>query len=171
MQANQQAPIPINDPEGFTPDPMFKLMGIFEDSDAGVAAAEELKANGFDARDVELFCGMPGEQTYDFSGDDHGLGAKFMRAFRSITFDRVIMERYQAALRDGHCVLMVHIHKTPRREEAAVIMNRHGAVQVDYFGLAMTQAFPDHPDESEDKYAPESAFRNRNVDTPREEDD
>jgi hypothetical protein len=133
-------------------------MGIFEDSDAGVAAAEELKASDFAANDIELFCGVPGEQTYDFSGDEHGLAAKFMRKFRNITFDRVIMDRYQAALRDGHCVLMVHIHKTPRREEAAAIMNRNGAVQVDYFGLAMTKAFPVHPDESENKYDPDETY-------------
>lgn len=158
MQAETTAPIPINDPDGFTPDPLYKLMGIFEDSDAGVAAVEELTSSGFAADDIELFCGIPGEQTYDFSGDEHGLAAKFMRKFRSITFDRVIMERYQQALHDGHCVLMVHIHKTPRREEAAAIMNRHGAVQVDYFGLAMTKAFPDHPDESENKYDPDETF-------------
>ncbi len=158
MQANQQAPIPINDPDGFTPDPLYKLMGIFEDSDAGVAAVDELKSDGFAADDIELFCGIPGEQTYDFSGEDHGLAAKFMRKFRSITFDRVIMERYQQALHDGHCVLMVHIHKTPRRDDAAAIMNRHSAVQVDYFGLAMTKAFPDHPDESENKYDPDATF-------------
>lgn len=158
MQAEKQAPIPINDPDGFTPDPLYKLMGVFEDSDAGGAAVDELKSSGFSGEDIELFCGIPGEQTYDFSGDDHGLAAKFMRKFRSITFDRVIMERYQQALRDGHCVLMVHIHKTPRREEAAAIMNHHGAVQVDYFGLAMTKAFPDHPDESENKYDPDETF-------------
>lgn len=157
MQIPEQKAIPINDPDGFTPDPMFKLMGIFEDSDAGVAASNQLRAKDFAAEDIELFCGVPGELTYDFSGEDHGLGAKFMRAFRKITFDRVIMERYQQALRDGHCVLIVHIHKTPRREQAAAILNSYGAVQVDYFGLAMTKAFPDDPNKSEDKYEPENS--------------
>ncbi|MFM9905349.1 MAG: hypothetical protein ACKVQJ_12355 [Pyrinomonadaceae bacterium] len=144
--------VDINNEQAFTPDPLNKMMGIFEDSDAGVSAAEDLKANGFDEKDIELFCGVPGAETYDFTGDEHGLGAKFMRAFRNITFDRIIMDRYQTALRDGHCVLMVHIHKKLRRDEAASIMNRYGAVQVDHFGLAMTKAYPDNPESSENKY-------------------
>jgi len=37
-------------------------------------------------------------------------------------------------------------------------MNRHGAVQVDYFGLAMTKAFPPHAEESENKYDPDATF-------------
>lgn len=149
--------VEINNEQAFTPDPLYKMMGIFANSDAGVSAAEDLKANGFEAEDIELFCGVPGAETYDFSGEEHGIAAIFMRNFRKITFDRVIMDRYQAALRDGHCVLMIHIHKDARREEAAAIMHRYGAVQVDHFGLAMTKAYPDSPNASEDKYESEVA--------------
>jgi len=144
--------VPVNNPDGFAPDPVHKIMGIFEDSDEGVAAVDELKSNNFDAGDIELFCGVPGEETYDFSGDDHGPLMTFMRKFRNMTFDRVIMERYQQALRDGHCVLTLHIHDSKRKKEAADLMHSHGAAQVDYFGLAMTQAFPARPNASEDKY-------------------
>jgi hypothetical protein len=157
--SSENAPTPvveINNEQAFTPDPVYKLMGIFADSDAGVAAAEDLKANGFNEADIELFCGVPGEQTYDFSGEDHGLITKLLRSFRNITYDRVIMDRYQAALRDGHCVLMVHIHKDPQKTEAADIMHRYNASQVDYFGLAMTKAFP--VEGSEDKYDPDATL-------------
>jgi len=150
--------VDINSELAFTPDPLYKMMGIFEDSDAGVAAAEDLKANGFDANDIELFCGVPGAETYDFTGEEHGLAAQFLRKFRGITFDRIIMQRYQSALQDGHCVMTVHIHKTARRDEAADIMHRHRAVQVDHFGLGMTKAFADHPHESETKYDPDETF-------------
>ena len=148
--------VDINNEQAFTPDPLYKLMGIFDDSDSGVSAAEDLKANGFDAADIELFCGVPGAETYDFTGEGHGLGAQFLRAFRNITYDRVIMDRYQAALRDGHCVLMVHIRKTVRKDEAAAIMHRYNAVQVDYFGLAATTAIP--VSGSEDKYDPDATY-------------
>jgi hypothetical protein len=157
-ETGQSRVVDINSEQAFTPDPLFKLMGIFEDSDAGVAAAEVLRANGFDPADIELFCGVPGAETYDFTGDEHGLAAKFMRKFRNITFDRIIMDRYQQALQEGHCVMTVHIHKTPRRAEAAEIMQRYGAVQVDHFGLGMTKAFPDHPEESETKYDADARF-------------
>lgn len=159
-EAQKSEVVDINNEQAFMPDPLFKMMGIFEDSDAGVSAAEDLKPNRFDAEDIELFCGVPGADTYDFSGDEHGLAAMFMRKFRSITFDRIIMDRYQAALHDGHCVLMVHIHKNARQDEAATIMHRYGAVQVDHFGLAMTKAFPESPNASEDKYEPDPLNRN-----------
>ena len=157
-EAGRSGVVDINSEQAFTPDPLYKIMGIFEDSDAGVSAAEDLKANGFDPNDIELFCGVPGAKTYDFSGKDHGALFAALRKFRNITFDRVIMDRYEQALRDGHCVMMVHIHKTPRRDEAAEIMHRYGAVQVDHFGLAMTKAFPDNPEASEDKYDPDATF-------------
>jgi hypothetical protein len=160
-EAGTSGVVDINSEQAFTPDPLYKIMGIFENSDAGVSAAEDLKANGFEPADIELFCGVPGAKTYDFSGKDHGALVAALRKFRNITFDRVIMDRYEQALRDGHCVMMVHIHKTPRRDEAADIMHRYGAVQVDHFGLAMTKAFPDNPKESETKYEADPLSKGR----------
>ena len=156
-EAEKHKVVDINNEQAFTPDPLYRLMGIFDDPDAGVSAAEELKAEGFDEKDIELFCGVPGAEAYDFTGEGHGLGAKFLRAFRNITYDRIIMDRYQEALRDGHCILMVHIHKAVKKDEAAAIMHRHSAMQVDYFGLAATTAI--HPVRgSEDKYDPDASF-------------
>ncbi len=153
--ADRSNVVDINSEQAFTPDPLYKMMGIFEDSGAGVTASEELHANGFAQADIELFCGVPGAETYDFSGEEHGLASMFLRKFRNTTFDRVILKRYELALQEGHCVLMVHIHKTATRDEAAFIMHSHGAVQVDHFGLAMTKAFTDDPNKSEDKYEPD----------------
>ena len=150
----QSKVVEINNEQAFTPDPVYKLMSIFEDSTAGVAAAAELADNGFDEKDIELFCGVKGAETYDFSGEDHGLGAKFMRAFRNITFDRIILDRYQTALREGHCVLMVHIHKTHQKAAAAEIIHKYNTAQVDYFGLAMTETLPDKPD----TFDPDASF-------------
>lgn len=135
--------VTINDPEGFTPDPMFKMMAVFEDPEAGVLAAADLRVSGFEDADIQLFCGVPGEQTYDFDGDSHGPFATFMRAFRSITFDRIVMERYQQALREGHCLIMLHIDKAKEKDAAAEIMLKYAATQVEYFGLLATHRFDD----------------------------
>ena len=51
---------------------------------------------------------------------------------------------------------MVHIHKKVQKADAAEIMHRYNAAQVDYFGLAMTKAFP--VEGSEDKYDPDARF-------------
>ena len=47
--------VDINSEQAFTPDPLFKLMGIFEDSNAGVAAADDLKVHALEPQDIELF--------------------------------------------------------------------------------------------------------------------
>ena len=146
--------VDINSEQAFTPDPLYKLMSIFVDSNSGVAAAAELAANGFDEKDIELFCGVPGAETYDFTGDAHGLAAQFLRRFRNITYDRVIMSRYEMALQDGHCVLMVHIHKAEHKAAAAEIIHKYNTAQVDYFGLAITETVPDKPD----TYDPNATF-------------
>ncbi len=152
--AGQSKVVDINSEQAFTPDPLHKLMSIFVDSNSGVAAAAELADNGFSEADIELFCGVPGAETYDFTGEAHGLAAQFLRSFRNITYDRVIMDRYQTALRDGHCVLMVHIHKAAQKAAAAEIIHKYNTAQVDYFGLAMTETLPDKPD----TYDPDATF-------------
>ena len=146
--------VEINSEQAFTPDPLYKLMSIFEDSNAGVAAAAELEDNGFAKEDIQLFCGVKGAETFDFTGEGHGLGAQFLRSFRNITYDRIIMDRYQNALRDGLCVLMVHIHKAPQKAAAAEIVHKFNTAQIDYFGLAVTEAVPNKPD----TYDPDARF-------------
>ncbi|MCC6824271.1 MAG: hypothetical protein IT172_00820 [Acidobacteria bacterium] len=148
--------ISINDAQSFAEDPLYRIIGIFEDPDAGLNVAAELQANDFDAEDISLFCGIPGEYAYDFTGEGHGPIAKFLRLFRKMTFDRVIMERYQRALHEGHCILMVRIHHDPRKHEAGAIMNKHGATQVDYFGLAITENVQDRTPEK--SYDPDASF-------------
>lgn len=140
---HQIQPIAINNPDTFTPDPLYKLMAIFEDSDAGVSAAEDLKSSGFAEAGIELFCGMKGETAYDFTGEDHGPWASFLRSFRNITNDRLIMGRYQNALREGHCLLSVQIDKPVKKETAGAIMHKYNAQQVEYFGLLMTEKIAD----------------------------
>jgi len=49
------------------------------------------------------------------------------------------LDRYEAALRTGNCLVMVHIHKTAQKNEVAQLFHHHNAHQVDYFGLAMTE--------------------------------
>jgi hypothetical protein len=129
-----------------TPDPMFKVAGVFETAAEASAAIDELRSNGFADKDIEYFCGEPGEEKYDFSGTGSGQGilARLLRSFRNSTYDRVILDRYEASLRTGNCLVMVHIHKTEQKETAAQILHNHNAHQVDYFGLTMTEHISDH---------------------------
>ena len=144
------APIEINSEQAFTPDPIYHLMGVFPDRNGGTAVIEQLTSGGFDPANIELFCGVEGAETYDFSGKDHGIGATLLRKFRNITFDRVILDRYEMALKQGHCVMMIKIDKPEQKIDASALMEAGGASQVDYFGLAATEAFPHHANERPD---------------------
>ena len=128
-----------------TPDPLFKVTGVFETPEEASAAVDELASSGFAGKDVEYFCGEPGEEKYDFTGAGAGQGilARLLRSFRNSTYDRVILERYEAALRTGNCLVMVYIHKTEHKVTVAQILHNHNAHEVDYFGLAMTEHISD----------------------------
>jgi hypothetical protein len=122
-----------------TPDPLFKVAAIFETPQEASAAVDELKSSGFVEKDIEYYCGEPGVDNFDFSGSNQGLMARLVRTFRNSTYDRVILDRYEAALRTGNCLVMVHIHKTEQKNDVAKIFHHYKAHQVDYFGLAMTE--------------------------------
>ncbi len=126
-----------------TPDPLYKVAGVFDTPAEAAAAVDALKAAGFNEPDIELFCGEPGEEKYDFSGAGDGILARLLRTFRNSTHDRVILDRYEAALRADNCVIMVYIHKAERKEIAAQLLHDNNAHEVDYFGLAMTEHISD----------------------------
>src|SRR4051794_32208495 len=127
-----------------TPDPLFKVAAVFDTVDEAQAAMDELEAQGFASKDIESFCGEPGTDV-DFSAANQGIMARLLRTFRNSTYDRVILDRYEAALRTGNCMVMVHIHKTVNKNIAAQILHHHNAHQVDYFGLAMTEHISEIP--------------------------
>jgi hypothetical protein len=122
-----------------TPDPLFKVAAVFDTQQDASAVVDALKANGFVDNDIESYCGEPGVDNFDLSGSNQGLMARLLRTFRNSTYDRVILDRYEAALRTGNCLVMVHIHKTAQKNEVAQLFHHHNAHQVDYFGLAMTE--------------------------------
>jgi len=122
-----------------TPDPLFKVAAVFDTQQDASAVVDELRANGFADSDIESYCGEPGVDNFDLSGSNQGLMARLLRTFRNSTYDRVILDRYEAALRTGNCLVMVHIHKTAQKTEVAQLFHQHNAHQVDYFGLAMTE--------------------------------
>jgi len=136
-----------------TPDPMFKVAAVFDTPAEANAAIDELASQGFVDKDIEYFCGEPGEEKFDFSGSSAGTGilARMLRAFRNSTYDRIILDRYEASLRSGNCMLMVYIHKAEHKEIVAQILHHHNAHQVDYFGLAMTEHISEKPEGLEPK--------------------
>ena len=127
---------PANEATAF---PLFKVVGIFETSEEATAAVDELKLRGFQGADIEVFSGDPGDEDIHTSGTGDGLLSRFIRALNNFTYDRIILERYEAALRTGNYLVAARIHKTEEKDGAAQILHRHNAHNVEYFGLAITE--------------------------------
>lgn len=115
--------------------PLHKLVSIFATEEKMNAAVEELKANGYADDIIESFCGFQGEKRLDFTGEDHGFWTSLLRNVQHIGPDRIYLERYEQALSEGHCMVMVDVTSQIRKERAARILHKHTDERVTYFGL------------------------------------
>jgi hypothetical protein len=131
--------------QGFLEKPLHRVIAVFHDRDDASETAADLASNGFDPSDIEYACGVEGLAS---SHDEASLVSKLTRSLRNATYDRVLLNRFDAALDDGECVLAVHVHKPEEKVLAAKILQRHHADHIEYFGLAMTETIS-HPVDTE----------------------
>lgn len=115
--------------------PLHKVVTIFDDPDTMKAAVAELRENGFQDPAIEAFCGYEGEKRIDFTGARHGVLATILRSLQHIGPDRTYLERYEKALQEGHCMVMVSVDSKLHKERAARILHHHTGERVTYFGL------------------------------------
>lgn len=115
--------------------PLHKLVSIFDTEERMNAAVDELKANGYSEDVIEAFCGFEGEKRIDFSGEGHGFWASILRNVQHVGPDRIYLDRYEKALSEGHCMVMVAVTNQVRKERAARILHKHTDERVTYFGL------------------------------------
>ncbi len=132
-EAEEQNAIHIED--DFLAFPIHKLVSGFEDQATVDAAIADLQSHGFQPDDIEGICGTAGERRMDFAGTHHGTLTTFLRNLQHIGPDRQFLERYEAYLRDGHCLIMVSVRNKLRKQAAAEILHKHTNEKVTYFGL------------------------------------
>lgn len=119
--------------------PLYKVVSIFTDSDAVIAAVNELTANGFNESNIEAFCGWGGAAAtaQQYEGTSAGVWEQFVHAARHVGPPRIYLERYEKHLQDGDCIIMVKVEKKGEKEKAAEILHHHTGERVTYFGLLM----------------------------------
>ena len=115
--------------------PLHKLVSVFDTEEKMNAAVGELRINGFSDDVIEAFCGFEGEKRLDFSGEAHGFWTSLLRNVQHVGPDRTYLERYEQALGEGHCMVMVDVANQVRKERAARILHKHTDERVTYFGL------------------------------------
>lgn len=142
--------------EGFLEYPIYKVVSVFENPDDVDAAVADLSSNGFSIDDIETFCGLEGSSERDFKGTQLGIWASFIHAFQRVGPERTYLERYEKALNEGHCLLMVQVQKEDRKQKAAEILHSHTGERVTYFGLTMADEIKEH---SSDEIAVKAKYR------------
>ena len=127
--------IPAHD--DFVKYPIHKVVSVFTDKSKVNAAVDELREAGYPQEDIEAFCGIKSEEPIVFEGTTHGVWSNVMHAARHIGPGRTYLERYERHLSDGHCLVMVKVTSSTRKQRAADILHRHTDERVTYFGLLM----------------------------------
>ena len=120
--------------EKFIINPTDYLFGIIDDLEAAETAVNALISAGFSPDSVSVFHGEQGVRQIDATGIAHGRLARFVRWRQSTTSMRQHAERYEQAVRDGHCVIAVHVRNLEARELARQILKRHSGHFVNFYG-------------------------------------
>ena len=122
--------------------PIHKVVSVFQDPSEVAAAVKELESVGFDAEEIQAFCGWEPKDRREFEGTHRGAWDSFVHAARHIGPARTYVERYEKHLRDGHCMIMVTVTQKRKKERAAKILHAHTGERVTYFGLLMADEVP-----------------------------
>jgi hypothetical protein len=113
---------------------------VIDDPKAAAAAMAELKANGFDDRDLEILRGDQDADRMDGTGQVSGWLARLRRAFDFTLMDQLVdFAAYERALRDGRAVAMVHLHGDGPKAAAYRVLKRHAGHFINYYGRFATE--------------------------------
>ena len=120
--------------ENFIINPTDYLFGIIDDPEVAETGLKALVSAGFSPDHVRVFHGERGVRQIDATGVEHGRLARLIRWRQSTTPMRQHAERYEQAVRDGHCVVAVHARNLEARELARQILKRHGGHFINFYG-------------------------------------
>jgi hypothetical protein len=120
--------------EKFIINPTDYLFGIIDDPEAAETVLTALVSAGFNPDRVRVFHGEQGVRQIDATGAEHGRLARLIRWRQNTTPARPHAERYEQAVRDGHCVIAVHASDQESRTQARQIMKQHGGHFINFYG-------------------------------------
>jgi hypothetical protein len=120
--------------------PTDSLLAVLPDSERAAAAAAAVKAAGVPDRDITILRGDEGASRFDPTGAIHGLFARLRRLVSFTVMDQLPdMAWYDAAIRAGQAVIMVHLRGDDRKAEVVRILRGHGGHFINYYGRFATE--------------------------------
>jgi hypothetical protein len=113
------------------------VAGTITDRKDAEDAVEALLQAGIDADDIDVLHGEAGLQRLDPSGADHGLLARFQRAFIHVAgakAESAALARHVDDLQSGRFVVLVRANTAERRQAVADVFKAHRATFIGFFG-------------------------------------
>jgi uncharacterized protein (TIGR02271 family) len=109
------------------------VVGLFDNRSEAQAAMRELVQNGFIQEDIDLSSRSLGDTTTGTTTGttDTGIGDSISNFFSSLFGDDDTASSYTNAAYDADAILTIQVDSAERAEEAAEILDRHGAIDVD----------------------------------------
>jgi hypothetical protein len=120
--------------------PTDRLLGVVETGEAAAQVAAALKSAGIPDRDITVMRGDEGAARFDPTGAVHGILTRIRRLVSFTVMDQLPdMAWYEAAIREGHAVVMTRVRGDARKAEAIRILRDHGGHFVNYYGRFATE--------------------------------
>ncbi len=133
-----QAPAgPETDDGGLLEYPANHVVGVIDTVQQASALVPDLRSNGFLDSEIQVHCGASYAEELEASTGRAGLAGVAIRIAELLGIENVEMEvksRYEAALRDGHSVILVAAPTEERKARASALLERHGAHTVTFLG-------------------------------------
>lgn len=122
--------------------PTQRLLGVVDDPDRAMAAADAIVASGVGRDDVEVLVGAAGRERLGRLGPPPNVLSRVVRAFQYLSMDQlpdVLM--YEAALDDGRAVVAVRVARRERMLRVRDVLVAHGGHFLNHFGRLWTEEF------------------------------
>ena len=117
--------------------PTNHVIGVLDSAEQVAAAVTDLTAGGFMDSEVHVQCGPEHARTLEASTGRRGLEHLAIRIAEFLGIEDIEMERkdaYEAALRNGHFVILVAAATDARKDRAVELLAKHDAHTVSFHG-------------------------------------
>ena len=122
--------------------PSRQVVAVFDDPATAEQAVSALRAAGAKQGAIETYSGEADARRFDATGASHGLFARLRRMMQFSLMDQLpAMAWYEAALREGKCVVSVQTTSRPETLRVVELLKSAGGHFINRFGRFATEEF------------------------------
>jgi hypothetical protein len=122
--------------------PSRQVVAVFDDPAAAEQAVSTLREAGASKGAIETYSGAADARRFDATGASHGLLARLRRVMQFSLMDQLpALAWYEAALREGKCVVAVQTTSRPETLAVVELLKSTGGHFINRFGRLATEEF------------------------------